>query len=123
MPPRRSRNGNHTRTTAFGRAGIWKRPLWQRAILWRLALWSFLSRWILVGCAITSSWNDWGREDRQDPDDIDGVRRQLQEQLERNENHDEVRRQAQQQLEQERIRIQDQFLDQNQNQPQEDAGH
>src|ERR1700761_9270001 len=94
MPPRRSnRNGNNARTTAFGRAypnlqralllsceagpffliatiatgaGIWKRPMWQRAMLWRAALWTFLSRWILVACAITWSWNEWGREDRQE---------------------------------------------------------
>jgi hypothetical protein len=90
MPPRSRRHQHPSQTTAFGRshpnlqrlllwcceaspylmlatiatgAGILKRPLWQRALLWRAALWSFLARWILVGCAITWSWNDWGRED------------------------------------------------------------
>ncbi|ETI28579.1 hypothetical protein G647_01029 [Cladophialophora carrionii CBS 160.54] len=165
MPPRRSRNGNHARTTAFGRkypnlqralllsceaspflllatiaagAGIWKRPMWQRAILWRLALWSFLSRWLLVGFAITTSWNDWGREDREERDEghRNQVRQELQEQLERNQNHDRIWREAQQQLErqqerlrqlqdmeQRRIRIQDQLLNHMQDEPQEDAEH
>ncbi|OCT44090.1 hypothetical protein CLCR_00723 [Cladophialophora carrionii] len=169
MPPRRSRNGNHARTTAFGRkypnlqralllsceaspflllatiaagAGIWKRPMWQRAILWRLALWSFLSRWLLVGFAITTSWNDWGREDRQERDEErdeehrNQVRRELQEQLERNQNHDRIWQEAQQQLErqqerlrqlqdmeQRRIRIQDQLLNHMQDEPHEDAEH
>ncbi|OAL40177.1 hypothetical protein AYO20_00597 [Fonsecaea nubica] len=95
MPPPRRRNGGNdsARTTAFGRAypnlqralllscevgpflliatiltsaGIWKRPMWQRALLWRAALWSFLSRWILVGCAITWTWNEWGQEERRE---------------------------------------------------------
>ncbi|KIW72879.1 hypothetical protein PV04_01040 [Phialophora macrospora] len=137
MPPRRSRNGNRARTTAFGRAypniqralllsceaspflllatiatgaGIWKRPTWQRAILWRIALWSFLSRWILVGCAITCSWNEWGRDDgrEQDEEDRDRARRLVQEQLERNEEQHR-RRQYQEQ-------------ERNQNQAQGDAG-
>jgi hypothetical protein len=84
--------------------------VWQRAMLWRIALWSFLSRWILVGCAITCSWNEWGRDDRQEQDeeDRDRARRQLQEQLERNE---EQHRQRQYQEQ-----------EQNQNQAQGDAG-
>ncbi|OAP57594.1 hypothetical protein AYL99_08332 [Fonsecaea erecta] len=106
MPPQRRRAGDNdsARTTAFGRAypnlqralllsievgpflliatiltsaGIWKRPKWQRAMLWRAAVWSFLSRWILVGCAITWTWNDWGPEEqRQQPDDFQQEQRQ-----------------------------------------------
>jgi hypothetical protein len=89
MPPRR-RARAEKETTAFGRAyptlqrilllsceatpfltiatiltgtGIWKRPKWQRNILWQAALWSFLSRWVLVGCAVTWTWNEWGRDE------------------------------------------------------------
>lgn len=89
MPPQRSQDADDNKTTAFGRAhpnlqktliascqacpflliatilmgaGVLKRPKWERIFLWRAALWSFLSRWILVSCAITWSWNDWGRD-------------------------------------------------------------
>lgn len=41
-------------------ARIWKRPAWQHAALWWTAVWGFMSRWILVGCAMTWTWNDWG---------------------------------------------------------------
>ena len=90
MPPLTTARNSKTSATAFGRAhptlqralllsceagpfllvaaivtsaGLWKRPMWQRAMLWRVALWSFLSRWVLVGCAVTWSWNEWGREE------------------------------------------------------------
>lgn len=46
-------------TTLFA-AGVMKRPLWERDFMWRAALASFLSRWVLVSCAITWMLNGWG---------------------------------------------------------------
>lgn len=48
--------------TILAGAGLWKRPFWQRSMLWRVAMWSFMSRWILLVCAVTWTWNEWGRE-------------------------------------------------------------
>jgi len=151
MPPRRSnRNGDRTRATAFGRAypnlqralllsceagpflliatiatgaGIWKRPMWQRAVLWRAAFWSFLSRWILVGCAITWSWNEWGRGDLAEEErqaEREASRERVQRQMrERRERDDELQRQREYQ---EHAQEQGQGQTQEQAQAQDAAG-
>jgi len=89
-PPRRSSPTNNDKDTSFGRAhpnvqkalimacqasspllvatvlwgaGVMRRPMWERALMWRAAWLSFVSRWILVGCAITWAWNEWGDDD------------------------------------------------------------
>jgi hypothetical protein len=41
-------------------------------MLWQAALWSFLSRWVLVGCAVTWTWNEWGRDVEDEEGGIDG---------------------------------------------------
>lgn len=51
-------------TTLFA-AGFMKRPLWERIFMWRAALFSFLSRWVLVTCAITWTLNGWGGDEEQ----------------------------------------------------------
>jgi hypothetical protein len=40
-------------------------------MLWQAALWSFLSRWVLVGCAVTWTWNEWGRDGEDEEGRID----------------------------------------------------
>lgn len=49
--------------TILWTAGFLKRPKWERILLWRAALFGFLSRWVLVSCAITWTLNGWGEEE------------------------------------------------------------
>ncbi|KAI1628974.1 hypothetical protein EDD37DRAFT_30834 [Exophiala viscosa] len=89
MPPRSTSTPNHDTDTAFGRAhpnlqktliaacqasgplligtilwsaGFMKRPMWERALLWRAYLWTYISRWVLVSCAITWTLAGWGNQ-------------------------------------------------------------
>lgn len=66
-------------TTLFA-AGFMKRPMWERVFMWRAALFSFLSRWVLVSCAITWTLRGWGEGDE---DGDDRERHQREEQQER----------------------------------------
>jgi len=60
-------------TTLFA-AGLMKRPLWERVFMWRAAMFSFLSRWVLVSCAITWTLRGWGeREAEEDGGDDEGA--------------------------------------------------
>ena len=43
-------------------AGVWPSLRWQRKWIYRAAVWSFFSRWVFLGCAVTWSWNEWGRD-------------------------------------------------------------
>lgn len=45
--------------TILWTAGVMKRPMWERVLVWRAALWSFVSRWVLVSCAITWTLAGW----------------------------------------------------------------
>ncbi|KAK5197472.1 hypothetical protein LTR99_007842 [Exophiala xenobiotica] len=49
--------------TLLWTAGFLKRPMWERVMMWRAYLWTYISRWVLVSCAITWTLNGWGPQD------------------------------------------------------------
>jgi len=56
--------------TILWTAGVMKRPMWERMAVWRAAWWSFVSRWVLVSCAITwtlAGWEDGDGEAEPQP--------------------------------------------------------
>jgi hypothetical protein len=59
-------------TTLFA-AGFMKRPLWERIFMWRAALFSFLSRWVLVTCAITWTLRGWGGDEQEQQEQDPGA--------------------------------------------------
>ncbi|KAJ9625420.1 uncharacterized protein PV06_02960 [Exophiala oligosperma] len=51
--------------TILWTAGFLQRPMWERVTMWRAYLWTFISRWVLVGCAITWTLNGWDQQQQQ----------------------------------------------------------
>ncbi|KIW15496.1 hypothetical protein PV08_05542 [Exophiala spinifera] len=56
--------------TLLWTAGVLRRPMWERVTLWRAYLWTFISRWVLVSCAITWSLAGWEGQNGDPAEDV-----------------------------------------------------